>query len=311
MARIRSVHPGLFTDEAWVSCSPLARILVLGLWTEADDQGVFEWKPLQIKMRILPGDGADVAALLAEIEGAGIVKAFSEGGKNYGAIRNFRKFQRPQKPNAIHPLPEFAASFVGLSQTGPGSVRDQYDTDTVEAQQMEDGGDKKEEGRKDFAATVVATGWAKDEIFRKAWDLCTPQMRRRSKSRDQTHPEWQLAAKAVGGAAKVLAALQRYLREDPDINRTGGPGFDVWLRDGVWDVWEPSSEAAATAWTGPQEVRRRVVMEQGENYAQSYLDPARWIDNAVVPRTRYAFDKLKVLRSMHGVALTDPQGAAA
>jgi hypothetical protein len=55
MARIRSVHPSLFTDEAWVSCSPLARVLYIGLLTDADDQGLFEWKPIQIKMRLLAG----------------------------------------------------------------------------------------------------------------------------------------------------------------------------------------------------------------------------------------------------------------
>src|SRR4051794_19179480 len=38
-ARIRSIHPRLFTDEAFVSCLPLARLLLLGIWTEADDHG--------------------------------------------------------------------------------------------------------------------------------------------------------------------------------------------------------------------------------------------------------------------------------
>jgi hypothetical protein len=138
MARIRSVHPGLFTDEGWVSCSPLARILVIGLWTEADDQGVFEWKPLQIKMRVLPADNADLAELLEEVRRAGLVMGFEIGGKKFGAIRNFRKFQRPQKPNAIHPLPEIAARYVGLSESDTGSVSDQSATAPVIAPQMEE-----------------------------------------------------------------------------------------------------------------------------------------------------------------------------
>ena len=75
MARIRSVHPSLFTDEAWVSCSPLARLLYIGLWTDADDQGLFEWKPLQIKMRLLPGDSADVAAMRAALDKLDTTKA--------------------------------------------------------------------------------------------------------------------------------------------------------------------------------------------------------------------------------------------
>lgn len=145
MARIRSVHPSLFTDEAWVSCSPLARILYVGLWTDADDQGVFEWKPLQIKMRLLPGDTGDVAAMLAEMEGVGLIKSYEVGGKRYGAIGNFRKFQRPQKPNAVHPLPENIAEYVCLSPTNPDPVEDHSATDPVIAPQMEDGGGKVEE----------------------------------------------------------------------------------------------------------------------------------------------------------------------
>ena len=39
--------------------------------TESDDAGVFEWKPLQIKMRIFPADAVDVAAMLAELVKAG------------------------------------------------------------------------------------------------------------------------------------------------------------------------------------------------------------------------------------------------
>lgn len=158
MARIRSVHPGLFTDEAWVSCSAMARILVIGLWTEADDQGVFEWKPLQLKMRVLPADAADVSALLTEIEENGLVARFEVAGKAYGAIRNFRKYQRPKKPNPIHPLPNEFRSFVAIDDVISSvesdeeePVPNQFPTGTEKSPQMEDGGwregEKKQENR--------------------------------------------------------------------------------------------------------------------------------------------------------------------
>lgn len=140
MARIRSVHPSLFTDEAWVSCSPLARILYIGLWTDADDQGLFEWKPLQLKMRLLPGDGADATALLSELETVDLVQGFEIDGKRFGAIKDFRKFQRPQKPNAIHPITEKIEEYIGLSKTESKPVPDQSRTGTGNVPQMEDGG---------------------------------------------------------------------------------------------------------------------------------------------------------------------------
>lgn len=165
MARIRSVHPSLFTDESWVSCSPLARVLYIGLWTDADDQGLFEWKPLQIKMRLLPGDGGDVSSMLAELEGAGLVARFETMSSTFGAIKDFRKYQRPKKPNAVHPLPLEWRTYVGLgglteepaNDKGP-VVPNRFPTGGEISPQMEDGGEdiSSEDKSSDAESRVVA-----------------------------------------------------------------------------------------------------------------------------------------------------------
>ena len=115
MSRIRSIHPGIWTDEEFVTLSPMARLLFIGLWNECDDKGAFEWKPLTIKMRLLPADNIDVAELLSELADAGCIARYEVDGKAYGAVRNFRKFQRPKTPNDIHPMPDDFRIFVGLS----------------------------------------------------------------------------------------------------------------------------------------------------------------------------------------------------
>ena len=138
MARIRSIHPGLFTDENFMALGDAARMFLIGLWTEADDQGVFEWKPLTLKARLRPVDEGSVEPLLEELVANNWIRKFSESDKAYGALRNFRKFQRPQKPNAIHPLPDEISTYVGL-------VRERSRTDTRKSPQMEDGGGKREE----------------------------------------------------------------------------------------------------------------------------------------------------------------------
>lgn len=150
MARIRSVHPSLFSDEAFVSCSPYARLLVIGLWTDADDKGVFEWKHLTIKMRIFPADAFDIAAMsgfLEELVEANILRRFEIEGKEFGAIRNFRKFQRPKKPNSIHPIPDELLPYVGLSYASSEPVGNQFGTGSEISPQMEDGGGRVEDGR--------------------------------------------------------------------------------------------------------------------------------------------------------------------
>lgn len=112
MARIRSIHPGQWTDEDFLSLSPLARLLCLALRNEAHDDGVFDWKPITLKMRCMPVDNVDVAALLEEIEAANQVRRFEHKGRQYGAIRKFTKWQRPKKPNSSGVLPDELRTFV-------------------------------------------------------------------------------------------------------------------------------------------------------------------------------------------------------
>lgn len=119
MARIRSVHPGFFTDETFVAASPLARLLLIGIWTECDDYGAFAWKPVTLKMRLLPADNADPVELMAELEAAGSIRRYEVGGKVYGAVRGFQKWQRPKKPLSSHPIPAELLPFLGGSDTPP------------------------------------------------------------------------------------------------------------------------------------------------------------------------------------------------
>ncbi|WP_294312785.1 hypothetical protein [uncultured Sphingomonas sp.] len=128
MARIRSIHPGLWTDEAFVSLTPYARLLFMGIWTECDDMGSFEWSPLKLKMRLLPADNIDAAALMAELQAADAIMAYDEGGKRYGAVRNFCQYQRPKKPNSIYPQTEAVRKYVG---TEARSTRDGSEPDPV------------------------------------------------------------------------------------------------------------------------------------------------------------------------------------
>lgn len=142
MARIRSVHPGLWTDEAFVCVSPLARLLFIGIWNECDDHGSFEWSPLKLKMRLLPADNADIVELLAELEGNGCLCRYELGGRQYGAVRNFGKYQRPKKPNPIHPQTDEVRQWCHI---GSEPLPHQGGTPSENSPQMEEGGDKMEE----------------------------------------------------------------------------------------------------------------------------------------------------------------------
>lgn len=157
MARIRSVHPGFFTDEDLVSVSMAARLLFIGLGVEADDKGIFEWKPLTLKMRVFPADNVDVATLLTELADVGAVKKFEADGRAYGAIRNFRKFQKPKTPNDIHPASAEILAFAGLSisETKPAEEAP-FPSKGGKSSQMEDGGGKREKEEKPDGSSSLA-----------------------------------------------------------------------------------------------------------------------------------------------------------
>lgn len=165
MSRIRSVHPGFFTDENLVACGAYARLLFIGLGVEADDKGIFEWKPLTIKMRIFPADHVMVEDLLAELVNAGAVKQYEINDRKYGAIRNFRRFQKPKTPNDIHPATPEILAFVGLisetEEVKQGAFPPKGETIPPKGEkspQMEDGGWREGEGKKDnyaFSGRVI------------------------------------------------------------------------------------------------------------------------------------------------------------
>lgn len=115
MARIRSIHPGQWTDEEFCVCSIAARLLAIALRNEADDSGVFEWKPVGLKMRLMPADPVDINALLAELVETNQISKFVINDRPYGAIRNFRVFQRPKYPKPVHPITDEIRKYVGIN----------------------------------------------------------------------------------------------------------------------------------------------------------------------------------------------------
>lgn len=108
MARIRTIKPDFFTSEDIVSLSPLARLLYIGIWCEADKEGRLVWKPFTFKLRYLPGDACDIKALCQEIVDQGLVVLYGDG---YAVVPAFSKHQHvnPRESDSVIPAPDGAA----------------------------------------------------------------------------------------------------------------------------------------------------------------------------------------------------------
>lgn len=115
MARIRTIKPEFFTSEDIVALSPMARLLYIALWCEADKRGRLLWKPKTFKMRWLPGDKCDIAALCAELVDGGLVVLY---GDDLAHIPGFEKHQHvnPRETESSLPDPD------GWRDTGPRKV---------------------------------------------------------------------------------------------------------------------------------------------------------------------------------------------
>ena len=60
MPRNRMIKSEFWTSEQIIFCSPLARLLFIGLWNFADDNGVHPASYIKIKAEVFPGDNIDI-----------------------------------------------------------------------------------------------------------------------------------------------------------------------------------------------------------------------------------------------------------
>jgi hypothetical protein len=99
MARIRTIKPEFWTDEKLAECSLPARLLFIGLWNFADDEGRMDYSPKRIKMQVFPGDNIHVTRLIAELERIHVIQVYEIDGRSYLLVPNFRKHQNINRPN--------------------------------------------------------------------------------------------------------------------------------------------------------------------------------------------------------------------
>lgn len=105
MARIRTIKPDFWTDEKIGSLKRDERLLFIGLWNLADDQGVVKSSAGYIKGQLFSYDdelrSSTVTSWLASLTKARLLIPFTFNGEGYFLIRTFHEHQlinRPSKP---------------------------------------------------------------------------------------------------------------------------------------------------------------------------------------------------------------------
>lgn len=248
MSRIRSVHPGFFKDDRLVPTSAFARLLFIGLGVEADDKGVFEWKPVTIKMNVFPGDNVDIAALLSELVDADAIRKFEVSGKSYGAIRNFRKYQKPKTPNDVFPMAEGVAEYVALplKEETPSGERPSFPENGENRFQMEDVGGVKEEEKKEPPQPPSGEAGAMFDRLKETYPPSdNTKLEKAEKLFFRLSPADQALAVEAARPFEILMRTEASKRGRPAWDQAKfTPGMDAWLRDGKFRAAAPSQPMA-------------------------------------------------------------------
>jgi hypothetical protein len=105
MARIRTIKPEFFTSEDVVALTPMARLLYVALWCEADREGRMAWKPRTFKIRYFPADDCNIELMCAEVLARGMAVLYGVG---LAYIPKFLSHQHinPRESKSELPVPD-------------------------------------------------------------------------------------------------------------------------------------------------------------------------------------------------------------
>jgi len=105
--KIRSIHPGFFSDRKISNLPYEARVLYAGLWCYSDDYGRGQYLPKAIEGAVFPHDPVDIVDLLLKLEKAELIRVYEARGDVFYEIPSWDKYQSPRyKAKTAYPAPE-------------------------------------------------------------------------------------------------------------------------------------------------------------------------------------------------------------
>lgn len=177
MGRIRTIKPEAFLDEELWDAEietglPLFRAFT-GLWTQADREGRFQWRPRKLKAAILPYWEGDFSRVLDALTTRRFVVKYASNDDVFGWVRTFTKHQivnNREVASEIPPPPAEATEYA-VSTRAP-RVDDACPT-ALDLDQVEQEGKGKEgKGTEKSAPRSIATRLPDDfTLTNERWDV--------------------------------------------------------------------------------------------------------------------------------------------
>lgn len=105
MARIRTTKPEFWTSEQIMECSPIARLLFIGMWNFCDDGGNHPASARTLKAEIFPSDdftSTDVQRLIDELSSNSLITLYTAQNKDFWHVNGWHH-QKIDKPTFKYP----------------------------------------------------------------------------------------------------------------------------------------------------------------------------------------------------------------
>jgi hypothetical protein len=108
MSRIRTIKPDFWVNEQIMSCSPNARLLFIGLWNFADDNGIHRASIKCLKAEVYPSDSFsedEMKKWITELISNELLQIYTVEDKAYWIVTGWKNHQRIDRPTYKHPQP--------------------------------------------------------------------------------------------------------------------------------------------------------------------------------------------------------------
>jgi hypothetical protein len=204
MARIRSIKPDFWTSEQVMECSPIARLMFIGLWNFADDHGRLPCAPKTIKAQVFPADDIDAATIrrmVDELSANGLVRLYEVDGKEFLLITGWHHQKIDKRQPAKYPEPPKEQS---------STIRRTVSTDLRGSERI--GEDRKH--CPDAKAPRTKQEYSEDFNL-KFWQ---PYPRTPTMSKSEAWKAWQkLTPEQRTASCQAIEPYRRFLRTKPNL----------------------------------------------------------------------------------------------
>ena len=128
MPRKRQIDPGIWTSDQFTDLDIPARLLFIGMFSNADDDGRLKASPKYLKATIFPGDSVlllEITGWRAAIVKVGLAQLYENSGVEYLWLPNFTRHQYiSHKVESKLPIPETTGGLQEKSRRRVGGKQD-------------------------------------------------------------------------------------------------------------------------------------------------------------------------------------------